>query len=214
MIRRIGYGAATIVAMIAGAVLDYTLFVLWDARPARAFRNVSPSMAPTLLAGDRFTIRVLSAATPVARGDIVAHVYPPDRSEQFVKRVVGLPGDTLAMVHGHLTINGRQIQEPYAWHEDTVDDRVSDDFRWQRPYVVGPAARDTAAYMASRDNWGPLAVPERMYFVLGDNRDNSLDSRYWGFLPAADVLGQARRIYFSQDSAGHLRLSRFGLRLH
>jgi signal peptidase I len=212
MRRNLLYGPAALALMLAGAAAEYTLFVVWDARPAEAFKNVSQSMAPTLLAGDRFTIRLAHGTAAITRGEIVAHAYPPDRSEQFVKRVVGVPGDTIAMAHGHLIINGHLLQEPYAWLEDTSSDPAPEDFRWQRPYVVGAAAHDTASYIPSRDNWGPLAIPSRMYFVLGDNRDNSLDSRYWGFLPQEDIVGKVRRIYFSRDSSGRLRLSRFGLR--
>jgi len=130
-----------------------------------------------------------------------------------VKRIVGLPGDTLAMVNGRLRVNGKTVAEPYAWHEDSTVDPASDEFNWQRAHLVDPAARDSAHYSPSRNTWGPILVPPGMYFVLGDNRDNSLDSRYWGFLPAQDILGEARRVYFSKDSTGHIRWSRLGRRV-
>jgi signal peptidase I len=202
------------VAVPASAVL-YVLVIVADATPAGAYRNVSPSMEPVVRWGDRFTVRKYSSdAKPVVRrGTPVAHVWPPDPSKEFIKRVVGLPGDTLAMVNGTLQVNGQPLPEPYAWLEDSTIDPVSDDFRWQRAYLVGPAMRDTTAYKASRNNWGPLAVPAGMYFVLGDNRDNSLDSRYWGFLPDSDLIGEVRRVYFSRDSTGHIRWSRLGHRI-
>jgi signal peptidase I len=212
MSRRIAYGIAALGVMLAAAVLEYALFVGWDARTGQPFKNVSRSMEPALLAGDWVTILPIAVPAGVARGDIVAHAFPPDRSKQFVKRIVGLPGDTLSMAHGILSINGQILREPYASIEDTTSDPVSDDFHWHRAYLVGSAARDTAAYVASRDNWGPIVIPSTMYFVLGDNRDNSLDSRYWGFLPAADIFGKVRRVYFSRDSTGHIRLGRFGRR--
>jgi hypothetical protein len=89
---------------------------------------------------------------------------------------------------------------------------VSDDFVWQRSYVLRSVVSDTTRYVASRDNWGPLVVPPRMFFLLGDNRDNSLDSRYWGFLPSDHLIGEARRIYFSRDAAGRVRWDRLGRR--
>jgi signal peptidase I len=209
MSRRFIVGIAVVAALLGAAFLEYTLFMVWDARPAQAFKNVSASMAPALLPGDRFTIRV-DASHRARRGDIVAHTWPPDPSKTFVKRVVGLPGDTVGMERGHLILNGRLQPEPYAWIEDVATNPISGDFNWQRPYVVGRKHPGTQ-YVAARNTWGPLVIPQGMYFVLGDNRDNSLDSRYWGFVPSADIVGTVRRIYFSQDSAGHLRFARFGL---
>ena len=165
---------------------------------------------------ESFTIRPVAAREllQLAHGSLIMHAYPPDPSKQFVKRIVGLPGDTLAMVHGSLAINGKAVTEAYAWHVDSVADPVFPDFKWQRRYVVGAAAGDTTSYRPSRNNWGPVALPPEQYFVLGDNRDNSLDSRFWGFLTANDIIGQPRRVYFSQDPAtGRIRWSRFGHRL-
>ena len=210
---RLLFGAFALCSAVAIIVVTYVLFVVADAMPAPgAFRNVSPSMAPTLLVGDRFTIRSIDGASMVAHGQLVAHQFPPDPTKEFVKRVVGVPGDTLAMVRGVLYVNAQRADEPYAWREDTTSDPVVDDFHWQRAYLIGPTARDTAAYAGSRNTWGPISLPPGMFFVLGDNRDNSLDSRYWGFLPAAGIRGLVRRVYFSEDSAGHIRWSRLGRR--
>ena len=131
----------------------------------------------------------------------MAYASPADEFATYVKRVVGLPGDTLAMINGTLQLNGRRMPEAYAWNADTTDDPGDADFDWQRKYVVGPPSHDTAHYTPSRDNWGPIALPPGKYFVLGDNRDNSNDSRYGGFVPARDILGEPRRVYFSRDSA-------------
>jgi len=213
--NRLTVGLAVLAAALLAIGLAYLGFIGIDAAPVSAFRNVSDAMRPTLLAGDRFTVRQNrpeSSELPW-RGELVAHVWPPDRSKQFIKRIVGLPGDTLEMIEGRLQVNHRPVNEPYAWHADSTVDPVVDDFQWQRKYLVEPAARDTARYTASRNNWGPLLVPARMYFVLGDNRDNSLDSRYWGFLPRTDILGEVRRVYFSEDSAGRIRWSRLGHRV-
>lgn len=214
MSRRITIGLAAVGATIVVALTCYVLLIVVDGAPGGAFRNVSGAMAPAVLAGDYFTVRAIGPSSSLRRGEVVAHRWPPDRSQRFVKRVVGLPGDTIEMVGGHVRIDGVLLPEPYAWLEDSSASPASDDFRWQRAYLVGPAARDTASYVASRDDWGPLLVPQGSYFVLGDNRDNSLDSRYWGFLPRADVLGEVRRIYLSLDSTRQIRWSRLGHLVH
>ena len=138
--------------------------------------------------------------------------WPSDPSKNFVKRLVGLPGDTLAMRDGVLCVNGAPQREQYVMHTEPGADPSYEEFRWQRDYVVRTAAAavfggsrpDAPVELApavrpgrnpgehpSRNNWGPLIVPADRYFVLGDNRDNSLDSRYWGFVP--DTLLRGRR---------------------
>lgn len=190
-----------------------------DGRPAAIYRNVTAAMAPTLLIGDRFTVVSLrgdkGSSLPVRRGDLVVHRWPPDTTKRFVKRIVGVPGDTLAMADGVLFRGGRKVSESYAWHEEPGVDPVASDFDWQRAYVIGSAARDTNAYRPSRNNWGPLRLPADAYFVLGDNRDGSFDSRYWGFLSPSDIVALPRRVYFSRDvTTGAIRWKRFGRRLH
>jgi signal peptidase I len=170
-------------------------------------------MEPSLLAGEYFTVRPMTRdrVAVLEPGSLVAHAFPPDPSKQFVKRIVGVPGDTLLMESGHLMRNSHLVSEPYAWHGDSTVDPVWDDFLWQARYLLPSVA--SSRYKASRDNWGPLLVPANVYFVLGDNRDNSLDSRYWGFLPFEDVRGMPARIYWSQDPETHaVRWSRIGHR--
>ena len=133
-------------------------------------RNVSPAMEPTLREGEvvafeRFADSLAMART-VARDDLVLYVYPRDSTKQFVKRLVGLPGDTLAMQRGILIRNGQRVAEPYARFADS-------------------------SATATRHNWGPLVVPASSYFVLGDNRDRSLDSRYWAYIPSRFIAGRA-----------------------
>jgi signal peptidase I len=201
------------------AIGTYVLFFAIDAsvggQPYRAYRNVTRAMTPTLLNGERFTAESLRGTKgellAVSRGDLVVHRWPPDSTKLFVKRIVGIPGDTLAMVNGELLLDGQRATEPHAWHEEPGVDPGGADFDWQRPYLVGVAARDTAAYRGSRNNWGPLVLPRNTYFVLGDNRDNSLDSRYWGFLPSEDIVARPRRVYFSRDeTSGAIRWGRVG----
>ena len=190
--------AFTVFAAVAGVamlvVAGYVAWIVQEAPDAKTFRNASAAMDSTLLTGDRFTViryRDANAALAAAKfGLVVAHAYPPEPSKQFVKRLVGLPGDTLAMVAGRLRRNGRTVDEPYAWHEEPLD---------------GPDR--------TRNDWGPLVVPDGKFFVLGDNRDSSLDSRYWGFVAADQLLGEVGRVYFSRDPAtGAIRWRRFGLK--
>ncbi|HEY4216445.1 MAG TPA: signal peptidase I [Gemmatimonadaceae bacterium] len=210
--HRLAIATALLGATFVLIFVGYTLFIALDGAPVESFRNVSPGMQQTLLDGDYFTISRRPIAAP-QHGQVVAYRWPVDRSKQFVRRIVAIPGDTIAMIRAALVLNGKTVTEPYAWRQDREPDPASDDFLWQRPYVIGTASRDTAGYTPSRNDWGPLVVPNGQYFVLGDNRDNSLDSRYWGFLPKTDILGEARRTYFSRDSTGHIRWLRFGKRI-
>lgn len=172
-----------------------------DANPSsRVYRNVSPAMAPTLR--DRAEVTVIlfadsaSVARDLRRGDIVAHAWPLDTTKKYLKRVLGFPGDTIGMRGGTLWLNGQPLSEPYAWHAEPEVDPVVPEMDWQRHHLEASASN---AYQPSRNNWGPLILPAGSYFVLGDNRDNSFDSRYWGFLTAAHILGRVVR-----DSGGRV----------
>ncbi len=175
----------------------------------QAFKIPSGSMEGTLLPGDFLLVNklVYGAEVPFThsrlprlgqphRGDVIVFKYPEDPTKDFVKRVVGLPGDTLEMHDGVLLRNSDQVSEQYVEHTEPDMDPAPEDFRWQRDYLVRSAAA-AAAYHPSRNNWGPLVVPEKNYFVLGDNRDNSLDSRYWGFVPDSLLRGRPFVIYYS-----------------
>ena len=118
------------------------------------------------------------------RGDLIVFQYPTDRTKEFVKRVIGLEGDKVEIRDKQVFINDRPIEEPYKVH---VDSQIytKNDPRFSRDSV--------------RDNFGPVEIPAGQCFVLGDNRDNSLDSRYWGALPLANVKGQALYIYWAKD---------------
>ncbi len=219
------------------------LFLLLRSFLVEAYKIPSGSMERTLLVGDfllvnklvygaeiPFSGRRLPAIRTPRIGDVLVFEWPVDPSKNFVKRLVGLPGDTLAMRDGVLVRNNVAMQEKYVMHTEPNVDPVNDDFRWQKGFVVNTAAAAAAttgvvtgavsdgAYRPSRNNWGPLVVPAKHFFVLGDNRDNSLDSRYWGFVPDSLLRGTPLVVYYSftPDSAEPLawltqiRWSRFG----
>jgi len=199
-----------------------------------AFQIPSGSMERTLLAGDFLFVNkaVYGAQIPGTkarlpafgsphRGDVIVFAYPKDPSLNYVKRVVGVGGDTLAMRAGRLIVNGATQVEPYAQRTDSAHDFEVSDFSWQRDYLAnGPDAR--RYYHATRDYWGPIVVPADHYFVLGDNRDNSLDSRFWGFVEKSALKGRPLLVYFSYDRGAaepmpwlrDIRWSRLGSLIH
>jgi signal peptidase I len=186
------------------------LFLVVRTILVEAFKIPSGSMERTLLIGDfllvnklvygaelPFTGRHFPALRQPARGDVVVFQWPEDPTKNFVKRLVGAPGDTLQMNDGVLVVNGRRVEERYVTHTEPDVDPSGEEFRWQSNYLVRTAEAAKAGYHPSRNNWGPLIVPQESYFVLGDNRDNSLDSRYWGFVPDSLIRGRPMFVYYS-----------------
>jgi signal peptidase I len=184
-----------------------------------AFKIPSGSMEKTLLVGDfllvnkmvygaevPFTGKHLPAIRHPRRGDVIVFQWPLDHTKNFVKRLVGVPGDTLEMRGGELFLNGVQQQERYVSHSEPEMDPTSVEFEWQKKYLVQSAQAATVA-TPSRNNWGPLVVPKDEYFVLGDNRDNSLDSRYWQFVPDSLIRGRPMFVYYSYDPDSLDRMS-------
>ena len=157
----------------------------------QAFKIPSGSMLPTLEIGDHLLVnkfiygiripfvgkRILTFRPP-ERDDVIVFVYPQDRSKDFIKRVKGLPGESVEIRDGDLYIDGEQVEDPYA-HHDPI--------------------RSTGG-RSPRDNFGPYVVPEAHVFVMGDNRDHSHDSRFWGPVELDDILGKAFILYWSWDS--------------
>jgi signal peptidase I len=125
-------------------------------------------------------------------------VFDPSHTDEFrlVKRLVGMPGDTLEMRDGTLVVNGVPQDEPYVEHLP-IDDHSDPMMEWQRDFIASGV--DRAAYRPTRDAWGPLVIPEDRYFMLGDNREESLDSRYWGLLEGWRLEGRVSFVYFSYD---------------
>jgi len=173
----------------------------------QAFQIPSESMENTLLIGDYLLVdkvhyghggrwgEILPYA-PIQRGDIIVFRYPMHPQQHFVKRVIGLPGDHVRMVDGRVLVNGVAGQEKYVIHTKGGYDHFRDDF----PLTDIPNADTEPRWwdeMRKVVRNGDLIVPEDRYFVLGDNRDRSLDSRYWGFVPRENIIGRPLLIYWS-----------------
>ena len=203
--RRLLHGTWELAKSVQLAIL---IFLVARAFFFEMFKIPSGSMEGTLQVGDFLIVNKLlyGAEVPIlkqrlpavrvpALGDVVVFQWPEDPTKNFVKRLVGLPADTVEMRAGVLYRNGRAQAERYATHRDHDFDPAAEEFRWQRDFVA-PGV-DVQRYHPSRNNWGPLVVPAGHYFMLGDNRDNSLDSRYWGFVPDSLVRGSPVLVYYS-----------------
>ena len=176
----------------------------------QAFQIPSPSMENTLLVGDYLLVNKLCYGEggvgdyfmpyrQVQRGDIVVFHYPVDPAQHFVKRVIGLPGDRVRMVNKQVLVNGVPLKEPYAHFSHPVDDVFRDNF--PRLDVMSGPTPEWWLQLRKLVEDGQLIVPEGHYFVMGDNRDNSSDSRYWGFVPRANIIGRPLVIYWSVQGA-------------
>ncbi len=150
-------------------------------------------MEKTLLIGDYLLVNKLSygirnpftnkVVIPIGqpeRGDVVVFIFPQDPSKDYIKRVIGLPGDKIQIINKKVYINGKLYETPQAHYEDSL---------------VIPAPKSPIE--SARDNFGPVVVPPNSYFCMGDNRDRSYDSRFWGFVPMDNLKGKAMIIYFS-----------------
>ena len=172
---------------------------------AQPFQIPSGSMEQTLLIGDFLLVnkQLVPAgahgplpSTSIHRGDIIVFHYPVEPSLHLVKRVIGLPGDHLHLHDGHVFINGQPLTEPYAMYLRADPDGFRDNFPRMQSAEPGIDTRWWIE-MRHRIDHGDLVVPPGEYFVLGDNRNNSEDSRYWGFVPETAIVGKPFLIYFS-----------------
>jgi len=183
----------------------------------QAYEIPSGSMEPTLLVGDHILVnkliyglrmpdsifglhppglpygRYLLRFEPVHRGDILVFVFPPDPTKDFIKRVIGLPGDTIEVRNGLVYLNGARMADPHAHYELDAREHTT---------------------LSPRDNFGPVKVPAGKLFMMGDNRDRSYDGRFWGFVDRDEVEGRAVIIYWSWDTESlgmfRVRWERFG----
>jgi len=173
----------------------------------QAFEIPSESMEDTLLIGDYLLVDKIDFAnggfwTPlmpykkIQRGDIIVFRYPVHPQQHFVKRVIGVPGDRVHLSNGQVYVNGQPTIEPYVIHHATQRNYYRDDFPTTR-YIDGNVDSHWWIQMRKLIEDGNLIVPEGHYFVLGDNRDESLDSRYWGFVPRENIVGRPLLIYWS-----------------
>ncbi len=157
----------------------------------QAFKIPSGSMIPTLLIGDHILVNKLAYGIRIPflekylieykkpqRGDVVVFIFPEDRSKDFIKRVIGVEGDVVEIRDKKVYINNKPIADPHAYFEG--DDAPGEELQ-------------------ARDDYGPTRVPKNHIFVMGDNRDRSYDSRFWGFVDLNDVRGKAFLIYWSWD---------------
>ncbi|RQD57622.1 MAG: signal peptidase I [Desulfonatronovibrio sp. MSAO_Bac4] len=188
------YAEALIIALVLA--LFIRTFVV------QAFKIPSGSMLQTLQIGDHLLVnkfkygihmpfmdRFIFRFDGPEFQDIIVFEFPEDPSKDFIKRVVGVPGDVIEMRDKQFYRNGEQVHEEYI---QNTDDRIVD----------------------RRDDFGPYTVPENNYFVLGDNRDESYDSRFWGIVEREKILGKAWIIYWSWEGFSNIRWSRFGNRVH
>jgi signal peptidase I len=171
------------------------------------FRIPSESMERTLLVGDFLLVNKMIYGPPglwshllpyrqVQRGDIVVFHFPVDPAEHVVKRVIGIPGDRIRMLDGVVYRNGQAVTEPYAVYESAGEDPFRDQF--PSGGYTNPGIDPHWWQAMPRDvQSGELIVPAGSYFVMGDNRNHSRDSRYWGFVPRANIVGRPFIIYFS-----------------
>jgi signal peptidase I len=177
----------------------------------QAFQIPSESMENTLLVGDYLLVNKLCYGGPgigdqvmpyqkIKRGDVIVFHYPVDPQQHFVKRVIGLPGDRLRMVNKTVFINGKPLTEPYVRFLEPPNNLFRDNF----------PRTDIPAYGLEGKWWlemrklvedNQLIIPEGQYFVMGDNRDDSQDSRYWGFVPRENIIGEPLLIYWSVKNA-------------
>lgn len=197
--------AQSLVVTVVIAVFVITFII-------QAFQIPSESMEDTLLIGDYLLVdkahygpagtwRALLPYSPVNRGDIIVFRYPIHPSEHFVKRVIGVPGDRIRVVRRRVFINGQPLEEPYAVFKESLPDAFRDNF---------PGGNSRSTHITSR--WyldlqklvedGQMIIPSGHYFVMGDNRDQSLDSRYWGFVPEENIIGRPLMIYWSMQTRG------------
>lgn len=201
---------------LAEWVVTFLLLIYGTTFIAQPFVIPTSSMHNTLLTGDHLIVDKMAFAnagavsqhllpyTPPKRGDIIVFRHPILLQEDYVKRIVGVPGDHIKLIHKQLYLNGHTPVEPYTIHIDPGFDPYRDDFPNGGTLAYSPAPGippDRANDMLQNNVVnGEIVVPSGFYFAMGDNRDNSLDSRYWGFVPRENITGKPTIIFWSYDA--------------
>ena len=194
-------------------LIAVVLFLVLRSFLVQTFVITSGSMEETLLVGDFLMVNraAIGSRIPLTsvripgyseprRGDVIVFDPPHEEDLKLVKRLIGQAGDTLQMRNRVLYLNGEPQDEPYLKHSD-VSDEMHPWMEWQRDYLVSTV--DARSYAPTRDTWGPLVIPEGYYFMMGDNRETSLDSRYWGLLEDWRLEGRAVFVYFSYNKESY-----------
>ena len=175
----------------------------------QAFVIPTGSMEDTLLIGDHLLVDKMAYAPPgpvskyilpyehVKRGDIIVFRYPIDIRQTFVKRCMGVPGDHIKLVNKQVYLNGKKLNEPYVYHKTEYIEAYRDNFPSEPDVHVYEPAQDMLDHHVVN---GEVVVPPDSFFAMGDNRDSSLDSRYWGFVPRENIIGKPLIIYWSYDA--------------
>ena len=196
-----------------GTIAEWTVTVLLllfgTTTLVQAFVIPTGSMENNLLVGDHLLVDKLAYAPPgavskyllpyqgIKQGDIIVFRYPVDIRQTFVKRVIGVPGDRIRIDGKQLIRNGVRVDEPYKVHKSDYVDSYRDNFPSQPYLQLSEGAIDMLEKHVTN---GEIVVPPNSYFAMGDNRDNSLDSRYWGFVPRANIMGKPLIIYWSYET--------------
>lgn len=196
-------------SVIAEWTMTILLLLFGTTTLVQAFVIPTGSMEDTLLIGDHLLVDKLAYApdgavskyllpyTPIKRGDIIVFRYPVNARETFVKRVIGIPGDRLRIVNKTVHLNGKPLAEPYTYYKRDDFDFYRDNFPSEPTARVDERALDMLDLHLVD---GEVVVPPGNYFALGDNRDSSLDSRYWGFVPRENIIGKPLLVYWSYDA--------------
>jgi signal peptidase I len=205
--QMVGSGLSGVLQSLLGTIVIAVFVITFI---VQAFQIPSPSMENTLLVGDYLLVNKLCYGRGslgdyfmpyrrVRRGDIVVFNYPVNPEQHFVKRVIGLPGDRVRLINKRVFVNGTLLKEPYVRFSRPADDPFRDSF--PRLDVAPGETPEWWLELRKLVEDGQLIVPEGNYFVMGDNRDNSSDSRYWGFVPQANIVGRPLLIYWSVKEA-------------
>ena len=196
-----------------GTIAEWTITILLllflTTTLVQAFVIPTGSMEDTLLIGDHLLVDKLAYAPPgpvskyilpytePKRGDIIVFRYPVDISQTFVKRCMGVPGDRIRIVNKQVYLNGVKLDEPYKVNKTDYIDSYRDNFPGEPNVTIDQRAIDMLQNHVVN---GEVVVPPNSYFAMGDNRDSSLDSRYWGFVPRENIMGKPLIVYWSYDA--------------